>query len=104
MEQTNTLPPSLVKAVTWSGEELGANFDVVPLAESDAIDAALKESAQKYHEELVELAVEQDEDVLMAYLDVSELAGVGGAGKGEGAGEGRTETSAWKLNISFPSM
>lgn len=59
-------------AVTWTGEELGANFDEVPLAESDAVDAALKESAQKYHEELVELAVEQDEDALMAYLDGEE--------------------------------
>jgi elongation factor G len=29
----------------------------------------LKESAQQYHEELVELAVEQDDDALMAYLD-----------------------------------
>lgn len=35
------------------------------------MDAALKESAEKYHEELVELAVEQDEEALVAYLDVS---------------------------------
>ncbi|CAN0265785.1 unnamed protein product, partial [Hapterophycus canaliculatus] len=58
-------------AVTWSGEELGANFDVTPLAESTLVDDELKESAAEYHEQLVELAVEQDEDVMMAYLDVS---------------------------------
>ena len=88
--------------MTWSGEELGANFDVVPLAESDAVDAALKELAQKYHEELVELAVEQDEDVLMAYLDVSERGGGRrrrgkGRGVGWGGREGRAETSALNL-------
>lgn len=59
-----------IQTVTWTGEELGANFDVTPLAESSVSDE-LKEKAQKYHEDLVELAVEQDEDVLMAYLDVS---------------------------------
>lgn len=58
------------QAITWNGEELGANFDVTPLAESTLVDDELKESAAKYHEELVELAVEQDEDVMMAYLDV----------------------------------
>lgn len=58
------------QAITWNGEELGANFDVTPLAESTDVDDELKESAAKYHEELVELAVEQDEDVMMAYLDV----------------------------------
>lgn len=35
------------------------------------MDDELKASAMKYHEELVELAVEQDEDALMAYLEVS---------------------------------
>lgn len=70
--------------MTWNGEELGANFDVVPLAESDLVDAELKESAQKYHEELVELAVEQDEDALMAYLDVSRRKEERGRGVGWG--------------------
>lgn len=59
-----------VQAVTWTGEELGANFDVTPLAESTDVDDELKASAAKYHEELVELAVEQDEDVMMEYLEV----------------------------------
>ncbi|CAB1106417.1 unnamed protein product [Ectocarpus sp. CCAP 1310/34] len=59
-------------AITWNGEELGANFDVTPLADSTHVDDELKESAAKYHEELVELAVEQDEDVMMAYLDGEE--------------------------------
>lgn len=67
---TNNVNNNDVQAVTWNGEQLGANFDVTPLAESTLVDDELKESAAKYHEELVELAVEQDEDVMMAYLDV----------------------------------
>lgn len=59
-------------AITWTGEELGANFDVTPVAESTLVDDELKASAMKYHEELVELAVEQDEDALMAYLEGEE--------------------------------
>eukprot|EP00953_Heterococcus_sp_UTEX-ZZ885_P003813 2570-Heterococcus_DN1.PRE.1 len=57
-----------MEAVIWDGEEMGAKYDRIPLAAAPVPDE-LKESAQQYHEELVELAVEQDDDALMAYLD-----------------------------------
>jgi elongation factor G len=61
-----------MEAIVWRGEDLGASFDVIPLAECNdvpLVDDALKAKAEEYHEKLVELAVEQDEDVLMAYLE-----------------------------------
>lgn len=61
-----------MEAVVWQGEDLGASFDKIPLAECNDIplvDDALKAKAQEWHEKLVELAVEQDEDVLMEYLE-----------------------------------
>merc|ERR1711920_909729 len=63
------------EAVVWSGEDLGANYDRIPLAECNDIplvDDELKEKAAEYHDKLVELAVEQDEDALMAYLEGEE--------------------------------
>ena len=61
-----------MEAIVWRGEDLGASFDVIPLDECNDIplvDDALKAKAAQYHETLVELAVEQDEDVLMDYLE-----------------------------------
>lgn len=61
-----------MEAVVWRGEDLGASFDRIPLDECNDIplvDDALKEKAAEYHEKLVELAVELDEDVLMNYLE-----------------------------------
>ncbi len=61
-----------MEAVVWRGEDLGASFDVIPLDECNDIalvDDALKAKAKEYHEKLVELAVEQDEEVLMLYLE-----------------------------------
>ena len=61
-----------MEAIVWRGEDLGATFDVIPLAECNDIplvDAELKAKAAEYHEKLVELAVEQDEEVLMSYLE-----------------------------------
>ena len=61
-----------MEAVVWRGEDLGASFDVIPLDECNDIplvDDELKAKAAEYHEKLVELAVEQDEDVLMEYLE-----------------------------------
>jgi elongation factor G len=61
-----------MEAIVWQGEDLGASFDVIPLADCNDIplvDDALKAKAAEYHEKLVELAVEQDEDVLMSYLE-----------------------------------
>ena len=61
-------------AVEWKGKdegELGASFTETPLAEWDG-DDDLKATAAEYHEKLVELCVEQDEDALMEYLDGTE--------------------------------
>ena len=61
-----------MEAIVWRGEDLGASYDVIPLDECNDIplvDDALKAKANEWHEKLVELAVEQDEDVLMAYLE-----------------------------------
>jgi elongation factor G len=64
-----------MEAVVWRGEDLGASYDRIPLAECNDIplvDDALKAKAAEYHEKLVELAVEQDEEVLMDYLEGNE--------------------------------
>jgi elongation factor G len=60
-----------MEAVIWSGEDLGASYDRIPLNECDhpLVDDALKQKAREYHDQLVELVVEQDEDALMAYLE-----------------------------------
>jgi len=52
-----------MKAVLWKEENLGAEFEIVE------IPADLAEKAGSYHTKLVEMAVEQDEKLLEAYLD-----------------------------------
>ncbi len=52
-----------MKAVIWTGEELGAKFDVVE------IPAELEDHAKEHHEKLVEMAVETDDAALEAYLE-----------------------------------
>lgn len=52
-----------MKAIVWNDESLGAKFDVIEIPDE------YKEKAEEYHEELVEKAVELDEDLLMAYLE-----------------------------------
>merc|ERR1712127_198675 len=52
-----------MKSIRWLGEDLGAPFEVGEIPEE------LKEKAEDYHAQLVELAVELDEEALMAYLD-----------------------------------
>ena len=54
------------KAVVWDNEDLGANFTYVDIPEE------LKETAEKYRSEMVEMAVEQDEQILEKYLDGEE--------------------------------
>ena len=54
------------KAIVWANEDLGANYEYVDIPED------LKETAEKYRSEMVELAVEQDEEVLVKYLDGEE--------------------------------
>ena len=55
-----------MKGITWRNEDLGAKFDI------GEIPADLKEQAAKYRKELVELAVEQDEKLMEAYLEGKE--------------------------------
>ncbi|GFH16986.1 elongation factor G1 [Haematococcus lacustris] len=52
-----------MKAIVWSGEELGAKF-----SEED-IPADMQEQAQEYREKLIDMIVELDDDVLTAYFD-----------------------------------
>eukprot|EP00316_Scyphosphaera_apsteinii_P011590 CAMPEP_0119298964 /NCGR_PEP_ID=MMETSP1333-20130426/1088_1 /TAXON_ID=418940 /ORGANISM="Scyphosphaera apsteinii, Strain RCC1455" /LENGTH=742 /DNA_ID=CAMNT_0007300221 /DNA_START=98 /DNA_END=2326 /DNA_ORIENTATION=+ len=52
-----------MKAIIWNDESLGATFDVTEIPE-DMVD-----KANEYHEQLVEMAVELDEEALMAYLE-----------------------------------
>ena len=54
------------KAIVWANEDLGAKYDYEEIPED------LKETAEKYRSEMVELAVEQDEEVLEKYLDGEE--------------------------------
>ncbi|MHB2208870.1 elongation factor G [Methylobacterium sp. CM6257] len=55
-----------MKAIVWSGEALGANFDEVE------IPADLKDQAVEYRTKLVEACVELDDDAMAAYLDGTE--------------------------------
>ena len=55
-----------MKAIVWRDESLGAEFTC------EDIPASLKDDAESYRHELLELAVEQDEGALEAYLDGNE--------------------------------
>mmetsp|Transcript_2203 Transcript_2203/g.6552 ORF Transcript_2203/g.6552 Transcript_2203/m.6552 type:complete len:759 (+) Transcript_2203:129-2405(+) len=55
-----------MNAIVWREESLGAKFDVVDIPEDMADQAA------EWREKMVELAVEQDEEALMAYLEGEE--------------------------------
>jgi elongation factor G len=55
-----------MKALIWNGEQLGATWDEVDIPDD------LKDKAQEYRDKLVELAVEQDDDAMMAYLEGEE--------------------------------
>ena len=52
-----------MKAFVWHDEQLGAKFDTVEIPED------LKAKAQELHTQLVEMAVEEDEKLLEAYLE-----------------------------------
>ncbi|NCT41825.1 MAG: elongation factor G [Alphaproteobacteria bacterium] len=55
-----------MKAVIWDGEQLGATYQEVE------IPADMAEKAAEYREKLVEMAVEQDDAAMEAYLDGKE--------------------------------
>jgi len=57
-----------MKAIIWKEEALGAEFETTDIPED------LKESANKYRQELVELAVEQDEKLMEDYLNGKEIS------------------------------
>ncbi|HEX3665995.1 MAG TPA: elongation factor G [Rhizomicrobium sp.] len=52
-----------MKAIVWHDEQLGAKFDEVEIPDD------LKAKAEELHTQLVEMAVEEDEELLGAYLD-----------------------------------
>ena len=56
-----------MKAVVWSGEALGAEFE--PNLE---IPSELKDQAEEYRMAMIEAAVELDDDAMAAYLDGAE--------------------------------
>eukprot|EP00438_Fugacium_kawagutii_P010975 Skav217181 [mRNA] locus=scaffold5232:71211:76024:+ [translate_table: standard] len=60
-----------MRSIIWTGEELGANFEY-----KDEIPEGMEEMVQKYREELIEKAAEQDEEVLEAYLETGEAPDV----------------------------
>jgi elongation factor G len=55
-----------MKAVVWQDESLGAKFDIVDIPDN------MKADAQKYHDQLVEMAVEVDDAALEKYLNGEE--------------------------------
>ncbi|TKW60823.1 MAG: elongation factor G [Blastochloris viridis] len=55
-----------MKALVYNGEELGATWDVLD------IPAELKAEADKWHNNLVEVAVEFDDEAMNAYLEGNE--------------------------------
>ena len=57
-----------MKGIIWNDESLGAKFEEVEIPEN------LKEEAEKYRKELVETAVEQDEDLMSDYLDGKDIS------------------------------
>jgi elongation factor G len=52
-----------MKALVWREENLGADFELIE------IPADMREAAEKAHMQLVEMAVEEDEKLLEAYLE-----------------------------------
>jgi elongation factor G len=55
-----------MKALIWNGEELGASWDEVDIPDD------LKDKAAEYREKMIELAVEQDDTAMEAYLEGNE--------------------------------
>ncbi|KLN58911.1 elongation factor G [Kiloniella spongiae] len=55
-----------MKAIVWNDESMGANYD------EEEIPADLQDKADEYREQMIELAVEQDEAVMEAYLEGNE--------------------------------
>ena len=56
-----------MKQLRWKDETLGAEFEIKDIPED------LKEKANKYRQELVETAVEQDEKLMESYLNGEDI-------------------------------
>lgn len=56
-----------MKAITWKGEDLGASFE-----STDVIPAGMEEDVATYREQLLESAVELDDDATEAWLEGEE--------------------------------
>mmetsp|Transcript_67763 Transcript_67763/g.153235 ORF Transcript_67763/g.153235 Transcript_67763/m.153235 type:complete len:812 (+) Transcript_67763:64-2499(+) len=56
-----------MKTLLWLGDEMGAKYEV-----TDDIPEGMEELVAEYREKLVEKAVEQDEEILMNYLETGE--------------------------------
>ncbi len=54
------------RGIVWEDEDLGAKFEYIEIPDD------LKEKAQEYRERLIELAVEQDDEAMEAYLEGNE--------------------------------
>jgi elongation factor G len=57
-----------MKAIVWSGEELGAEFEAVD------IPTALRDAARAAHAKLVEAVAEKDEQIMHLFLEGKEIA------------------------------
>ena len=53
-------------AIVWQDENLGAKFDIVDIPDD------LKEQSKEYREKLIEKALEEDDEIMEAYLDGKE--------------------------------
>lgn len=61
------------KVYLWTGEDLGAKFDVLGLDEAK-IDDELREKVEVFREKLVERIIENDEELMEHYLEGKELS------------------------------
>lgn len=57
-----------MKYIVWEGEQLGANFDYID------IPADMKKKAEEYRHNLVETAVEMDDNLMEKYLSGEEIS------------------------------
>src|SRR3989338_3972546 len=58
-----------MKALTWTGEELGATYDV-----SDEIPADMKDIVSEYRHKMIEKIAENDDTLLEKYLNNEEIS------------------------------
>lgn len=58
---------------TWTGEELGAKFDITNLSDTPNLPDGLKEKVEQYREQLIEAIVETDEALMDQYLSGEEI-------------------------------